>query len=76
MALISEICSKLFLKLVKIALRSYLKQYHNTSTLVEAMRTIYGPNFVPISFSDVEIAIDTSKAKEVAFTLVAIRATK
>jgi len=76
LALISEICSKLFLKLVKIALRSYLKKYHNTSTLVEAMRTIYGSNFVPIPFSDVEIAIDTSKAKEVAFTLVAIRATK
>lgn len=33
------------------------------------MRTIYGSDLVPTSSSDVEMAIDVSEAKEVAFTL-------
>jgi len=42
---------------------------HHTFTLVEAIRTIYGSDLVPTFSSDVEIAIDVSEAKEVAFTL-------
>ena len=34
------------------------------------MRTIYGSNLVPISFSDIKIAINILEAKEVTFTLV------
>jgi len=37
---------------------------------VKAMRTIYGSNLIPTPFSDVEIAINIPKAKEVLFTLV------
>ena len=40
LALISGICSILFLKLVEIASRSYLKQYHNTSTLVKTISVV------------------------------------
>ena len=39
-------------------------------TLVEAMRTIYGPVLVPTSFPDVEMAVDALEVEEVAFTLV------
>ena len=39
-------------------------------TLVEAMRTVYGPVPVPTPTPDVEMAVDTPEAKEVAFTLV------
>jgi len=39
-------------------------------TLVEAMRTVYGPVPVPTPTPDVEMAIDALEAEEVAFTLV------
>ena len=39
-------------------------------TLVEAMRTVYGPVSVPTPTPDVEMAVDAPKAEEVAFTLV------
>ena len=39
-------------------------------TLVEAMRTVYGPVPVPTPSPDVEIAVDAPEAEEVAFTLV------
>ena len=39
-------------------------------TLVEAMRTIYGPIPVPTPSPDVEMAVDAPEAEEVAFTLV------
>ena len=42
----------------------------DVSTLVEAMRTVYGPVPAPTPSSNVEMAIDTPKAKKVAFTLV------
>jgi len=44
--------------------------YAKTSTLVEAMRTVYGPNPVPILSPDVEMAVDAPEAEEVTFTLV------
>jgi len=37
---------------------------------VEAIRTIYGPDLVPILFPNIEIASNVPEAKEVAFTLV------
>jgi len=36
-------------------------------TLVEAMRTVYGPISVPTSSPDVEMAADAPEVKEVAF---------
>ena len=39
-------------------------------TLVEAMRTVYGPVPVPTPTPDVEMAVDTPEAEEVTFTLV------
>ena len=42
----------------------------NTPTLVEAIRTVYGPDSVPVPFPNVEIAVDVLVAKEVTFTLV------
>ena len=39
-------------------------------TLVEAMRTVYGPVPVPTPSPDVEMAVDAPEAKEVTFTLV------
>ena len=42
----------------------------NTLTLVEAMRTVYGPNPTPAPSSDVEIVVNIPEVEEVAFTLV------
>ena len=44
----------------------------DTPTLVEAMRTVYGPVPVPVPTPspDVEMAVDAPEAEEVAFTLV------
>ena len=42
----------------------------NTPTLVEAIRTVYGPNPIPTPFSDVEIDVDVPEVEEVTFTLV------
>jgi len=39
-------------------------------TLVEAMRTVYGPVPVPTPSPDVEMDVDAPEAEEVAFTLV------
>jgi len=37
---------------------------------MEAMRTIYGPDLIPTSSFDVEMAGDSPKAEDIAFTLV------
>ena len=37
---------------------------------MEVIRTIYGPDLVPIFSPNIEIAGDVPEAKEVAFTLV------
>ena len=42
----------------------------NAPTLVEAMRTVYGPNHISTSSSDMEMYIDVPEAEEAAFTLV------
>ena len=42
----------------------------NTPTLVEAMRTVYGPNPIPTPSPDVEMEVDAPEVEEVAFTLV------
>ena len=42
----------------------------NAPTLVEAMRTVYGPNPISTPSPDIEMDVDTSEAEEVAFTLV------
>ena len=42
----------------------------NAPTLVEAMRTVYGPNPIPTPSPDVEMEVDVSEVEEVAFTLV------
>ena len=42
----------------------------NSLTLVEAMRTVYGPNPISTLFSDVEMDVDIPEAEEAAFTLV------
>ena len=39
-------------------------------TLVEAIRTIYSPNPIPIFSSDIGMAVDIPEVEEVAFTLV------
>ena len=39
-------------------------------TLVEAMKTVYGPISVPTPSPNVEMAVDAPEAEEVAFTLV------
>jgi len=39
-------------------------------TLVEAMRTVYGPVLIPTPSPDAEIAVDALEVEEVAFTLV------
>ena len=36
---------------------------------MEAIRTIYGYNIIPMSFPDIEMVVDVSEDKEVAFTL-------
>ena len=42
----------------------------DTPTLVEAMRTVYGPSPVPTPSPDVEMAVNAPEVEEVAFTLV------
>ena len=42
----------------------------NAPTLVEAMRTVYGPNPIPTPFPDVKMVVDVPEVEEVAFTLV------
>jgi len=42
----------------------------NTLTLVEAMRTIYSPNLILISSSNIKMVVDILEAEEVALTLV------
>jgi len=42
----------------------------DTFPLVEAMRTIYGPDLILMFFPDVEMSIDVLEAEEVAFILV------
>ena len=42
----------------------------NAPTLVEAMRTVYGPVPILTPSPDVEMAIDVLEVEEVAFTLV------
>ena len=42
----------------------------NAPTLVEAMRTVYGPNPISTSSPDVEMDVDAPEAGEAAFTLV------
>ena len=39
-------------------------------TIVEAMKTVYGPVSVPTPSPDVEIAVDAPEMEEVAFTLI------
>jgi len=48
----------------------------NALTLVEAMRTVYGPNPIPASSSDVKIEVDILEVEEVAFTLVTNKKSK
>jgi len=42
----------------------------NTSTLVEAIRTVYGPDPILISSSNIEMAVDILEAEKVIFTLI------
>ena len=42
----------------------------NAPTLVEAIRTVYGPNPIPTPFPDVKMEINVPEVEEVAFTLV------
>ena len=42
----------------------------DASTLVEAMRTVYGPVPIPTPSPNMEMAVDALEAEEVAFTLV------
>jgi len=42
----------------------------NAPTLVEAMRTVYGPNPIPTPSPDVEMEVDAPEVEEVTFTLV------
>jgi len=42
----------------------------NASTLVEAIRTIYSSDLFSTFSFNIEMAVDVSKTKEVAFTLV------
>jgi len=42
----------------------------NASTLIEAMRTVYGPNPISTPSPNVEMDADAPEAEEVAFTLV------
>ena len=42
----------------------------NAFTLVEAMRTVYGPNPISTPSPDVEMDVDAPEAEEVTFTLV------
>ena len=42
----------------------------NAPTLVEAMRTVYGPIPIPTPSPDVEMAVDAPEVEEVAFTLI------
>ena len=48
----------------------------DASTLVEAMRTVYGPNAIPTQFPDVKMAVDVPETKEIAFTLVTNKKSK
>ena len=42
----------------------------DTPTLVEAMRTVYGPVSIPLPSPNIEMAVNALEAEEVAFTLV------
>jgi len=42
----------------------------NAPTLVEAMRTVYGPNPIPTPSPDVDIEVDVPEVEEVTFILV------
>ena len=42
----------------------------NAPTLVETMRTVYGPNPIPTPSPDIEMEVDAPETEEVAFTLV------
>ena len=42
----------------------------NTATLVEAIRTMYSPNFVPVFSSNTKIAVNVLEVEEVTFILV------
>jgi len=48
----------------------------NAPTLVEAMRTVYGPTPISTPSPDVEMDVDTPEAEEVAFTLVTNKKSK
>jgi len=48
----------------------------DASTLVEAMRTVYGPNSIPTQFPDVKMAVDVPETEEIAFTLVTDKKSK
>ena len=63
----SEIFSRQFLNLCETALKSYQL---DTPTLIEAKRTIYSPDFVLKSFSNIKIAVNIPEIEEVTFTLV------
>ena len=63
----SEIFSRQFLNLCETALKSYQL---DTPTLIEAKRTIYSPDFVLKSSSNIKIAVNIPEIEEVTFTLV------
>ena len=42
----------------------------NAPTLVEAMKTVYGPNPIPIPSPNVEMVVDAPEVEEVTFILV------
>jgi len=44
---------------------------HDVSILVEAMRTIYNLDLIPMSSSDAEVTVNILEAKDVTLTLVA-----
>ena len=50
--------------------RSKISPQPDAPTLVEAMRTVYGPVPVPTPSPDVEMAVDAPEAEEVTFTLI------
>ena len=42
----------------------------DTPTIVEAMKTVYGPVLIPTPSPDIEMAVDAPEMEEVAFTLI------
>ena len=48
----------------------------NASTLVEAMRTVCGPNPIPTPSPDIEMIFDALEVEEIAFTLVTNKKSK